>query len=143
MIALRDKETLHRKIQELIDCFATTDPLKEMSAIQREGGEEEAPLKWIALAVLHGINGGAKEISVIRSVEGQVRVLAEYYVAELPSPGPVIGKQVSEALRGITHLEGEKGETTLAVGVREGSVDLKVKIKKDHEGEKMTLKFPG
>jgi hypothetical protein len=143
MIALRDKETLHKKVQELVDCFATTDPLKEMSTLQRGEGEEEAPLKWLALAVLHGINGGAKEISVIRSADGQVRVLAEYYVAELPSPGPVIGKKVADSLRGITHLEGDKGETTLAVGVREGSVDLKVKIKRDHDGEKVTLKFPG
>jgi hypothetical protein len=140
-IALRDKETLHRKVQELVDCFATTDPLKGMSDLKHEEGEE-APLKWLALAVLHGINGGAKEISVIRSADGQVKVLAEYRVAELPSPGPIIGERIVESLRGITHLEADKGETTLAVGIREGSMDLRVKIIKDHDGEKVTLKFP-
>lgn len=140
---MRDKETLHRKVQELVDCFATTDPLKEMSALKHQEGQEESPLKWLALAVLHGINGGAKEISVVKSADGQVKVLAEYYTAELPSPGPLIGGKVVESLRGITHLEGDKGETTLALGIREASVDLRVGIMRDHEGEKVTLKFPG
>jgi hypothetical protein len=143
MSALRDKETLHRKVQELVDCFATTDPLKEMSALKYEEGQEESPLKWLALAVLHGINGGAKEISVVKSADGQVKVLADYYTAELPSPGSVIGGKVVESLRRITHLEGDKGETTLAVGIREASVDLRVGIIKDRDGEKVTLKFPG
>jgi len=41
-------------------------------------------------------------------------------------------------------LEGEKAETTLAMGVREGSMDLRVKLKQDKSGkEKLTLKFPG
>lgn len=138
---MRDKETLHKKVQELVDCFATTDPLKGMSALKHEEGEE-APLKWLALAVLHGINAGAKEISVIRSADGLVKVLAEYRVAELPSPGSTIGEKILDSLRGITHLEADKGETTLALGIREGSVDLRVKIRKDDGGEKVTLKFP-
>jgi hypothetical protein len=141
---MRDKETLHRKVQELVDCFATTDPLKEMSKLKMEEGQEEAPLKWLALAVLHGINAGAEEISVRKSQDGKVRVLAEYREAELPSPGVVIGDKIFEVLRGITHVESEKGETVLAMGVRDGSVDLGVKIKRDKSGEgKITLKFPG
>jgi len=138
---MRDKETLHRKVQELVDCFATTDPLKEMSMLKGEEAEEEAPLKWLALAVLHGINAGAKEISLIRTAEGEVKVIAEYRKAELPTPGAAIGKRIFDSLRAITHLEGDKAKTALAMGVREGSVELGVKIKKEKEGEKITLKF--
>lgn len=139
---MRDKETLHRKVQELVDCFATADPLKQMSLMKGDQGEEEAPLKWLALAVLHGINAGAKEISVVRSAEGETRVFAEYRKAELPTPGEAIGKRIFESLRQITHLEGDKGKTALAMGVREGSIELGVKIKKENEGETITLKFP-
>jgi hypothetical protein len=140
---MRDKETMHRKVQELVDCFATTDPLKEMSKLSMEKGQEEAPLKWLALAVLHGINSGAEKISLRKTKSGNVKVLAEYREGELPSPGAEIGAKIFEALRGITHLEGKKGETLLAVGVREGSVDLRVKIKQDQAGEeKITLTFP-
>lgn len=140
---MKDKETLHRKTQELIDCFATTDPLKEMSNLPMEAAQEEAPLKWLALAVLHGINANAKEITVKRMEDGKVKVSAEYRGSELPSPGEEIGRKIFDTLRGITHLEGEKGETILAMGVRDGSMDLRVKLKQGKPGkEKITLKFP-
>ena len=39
---MKDKETLHRKVQDLVDCFATTDPLKGMSKLRTEKGQKEA-----------------------------------------------------------------------------------------------------
>jgi hypothetical protein len=139
---MRDKETLHKKVQEQIDCFATTDPLKEMSELEKDKDAGEAALKWLALATLHGINMNAKEITVLKSGNGQVKVIAEYRPAELPSPGSTVGAKIIQDVREITHLEKEKGKTLLALGVRDGSVDLKVKVKKDEHGEKVTLKFP-
>jgi hypothetical protein len=139
---MRDKETLHKKVQEQVDCFATTDPLKEMSELEKDKDAGEAALKWLALATLHGINMNAKEITILKSGNGQVKVIAEYRPAELPSPGSTVGAKIIQDVREITHLEKEKGKTLLALGVRDGSVDLKVKVKKDEDGEKVTLKFP-
>jgi len=139
---MKDKETLHKKVQEEIECFATTDPLKEMSQLEKEEDTGEAALKWLALAALHGINMNAKKITVIKSVDGKVKVMAEYRPAELPSPGPTVGEKIIQDVRDITHLEEEKGKTTLALGILDGSVDLKVKVKRDKDGEKVTLKFP-
>jgi hypothetical protein len=139
---MRDKESLHRKVQELIDCFATTSPLKEMSEIGKDEDKDEAALKWLALAALHGINMNAKEISVVKPKDGQVKVIAEYREAELPSPGQIIGEKIIKALRAVTHLEEERGKTTLALGFREGSIDLEVRVKMDNKGEKVILKFP-
>lgn len=137
-----DKESLHRRVQELIDCFATADPLREMAGLEREDDQEEAALKWLALAVLHGVNSGAKEISVSRSEEGEIRVTAAYRKAELPSPGTDVGNRIVESLRRILHLEREKGKSVLAMGIRDGSIDLDVKVKKSGEEETLTLKFP-
>jgi len=139
---MKDKESLHKKVQEQIDCYATTDPLKNMSELAREKDEQEAALKWLALAALHGINMNAEEITIRKSEDGKVKVVAEYRPAELPSPGAAIGEKVIQDLREITHLEGKKGRTTLALGIREGSIDLEVKVKRDDHGEKVTLKFP-
>ena len=50
---MKDKQSLHLKVQELCDCYATTDPLKEMSDVAKDADKEEAALKWISLAVLH------------------------------------------------------------------------------------------
>lgn len=139
---MKDKESLHKKTQEMIDCFATTDPLKEMSELGKESDPEEAAVKWLALAALHGINMNAEKISISKSQAGEVKVLAEYRTAELPSPGPAIGDRIIDDLRQMTFLEEDKGKTILALGIREGSIDLKVKAKRDEEGEKVTLKFP-
>ena len=139
---MRDKHSLHLKVQELCDCYATTDPLKEMSEIERDTDKDEAALKWLALAVLHGINANAKEISISRSHDRKVEVMAKYRKTDLPNPGPDIGEKVIDAVRGITHLEGGKGKTPLALGIRDGSIELNVKVKMDKDIESVTLKFP-
>lgn len=139
---MRDKENLHKKVQEQIDCFATLDPLKEMSELVKEEDVGEAALKWLALAVLHGINMNAKEITILKSGDSQVKVIAEYRPAELPSPGLIIGERIIEDVRGITHLEEKKGKIKLALGIRESSIELEVKVKRDENSEKLRLKFP-
>jgi len=139
---MKDAVNLHQKVQGLCDCFATNDPLKEMSEVKNDADTDEAALKWIALAVLHGINSNAKEITISNTKNDGVKVTAEYRKAELPSPGGPIGAKILKAVREISHLEGSKAETTLAFGIRNNSMDLK--IKSNHEGsdEKISIKFP-
>ncbi|MGA3175073.1 MAG: hypothetical protein ABSE25_11710 [Syntrophorhabdales bacterium] len=137
---MRDMDTPHKRMQELCDCFAETDPLKEMAFVVRDADKEEAALKWLALAVLHGIDRHAKKISFERRADGSVKAEAEYRDAELPSPGPEIGARVIDAARQITHIEG-RGEIPLAVGIRDSSIELLVNVRKDSRGEKITLKF--
>ena len=139
---MKDKRSLHLKIQELCDCYATTDPLKEMSVLEKDKDKDEAALKWIALSVLHGINANAKKISISKSNSGDVKVEAEYRRVDLPNPGPEIGEKVIEAVRGITYMEEEKGKTPLAIGIRDGSIEVNVKLKKEGNEESITLKFP-
>ncbi len=138
---MKDKESLHKKTQELIDCFVTTDPLKEMSELGKGDDLAEEALKWVALAALHGINMNAKKISIKKSKGGAFKVIAEYRDAALPSPDARVGEKIIEILREITHLEDDKGKTMLALGVREDSIDMKVKVKRDGDEEKVTLKF--
>ena len=47
---MKEKWNLHLKIQELCDCYATTDPLKEMSNVKNDADKHEAALKWVALS---------------------------------------------------------------------------------------------
>ncbi len=139
---MKEKRNLHLKVQELCDCYATTDPLKEMSNVKNDTDKDEAALKWLALAALHGVNNNAKKISISRSADGKVTVKAKYREAELPSPEQEIGKNIIEAVRDITHIEGDKGKMPLSLGIRESSVDLTVKLKSKDGFERVTLKFP-
>ena len=139
---MKDKRSLHLKLQELCDCYATTDPLKEMSDLTEDEDMAEAPLKWLALAALHGVNASAEKISISRAPDGRVSVTVKYRKTELPSPGREIGEEILRAAREITHIEGEKGKTLLALGIRDSSLDIGLKLKQKEGGETLTLTFP-
>jgi hypothetical protein len=139
---MKEKRNRHLKVQELCDCYATTDPLQEMSRLPHDTDQEEGALKWLALAALHGINNNASRITIHKTPEEGVKVTAEYRRSELPSPGEDVGQHIFEAVRQITHIDASKGKTQLALGLRDSSVDLRIKIKSKDGHEKMSIKFP-
>ena len=47
---MKDKESRHKKVQEMIDCYATKNPLKEMSKIQNEKDVSEAFQGFVSIA---------------------------------------------------------------------------------------------
>ncbi len=140
---MKEKRNVHLKVQELCDCYATNDPLKEMSVVKDDANQEEAAIKWLALASLHGVNNNAKEVTLTRSRNGEVRVTAKYRETDLPSPGSDVGAKIMEAVREVTHIEGDKGKTPLSLGIRNDSIELQVKMKSKDGDEKVTIKFPG
>jgi hypothetical protein len=139
---MKDTGNIHQKVQGLCDCYATNDPLQEMSKVPKDTDADEAALKWIALAILHGINNNAKEITISNSKDKGPKVIAEYRKAELPSPGGPIAEKIIHAMREITHLDGEKAKTTLAFGIRNNSMDLQIKSRHEDGEDKITIKFP-
>ena len=139
---MKETASIHQKVQELCDCFATTDPLKEMSKVGKAPEGEDAALKWIALAVLHGINSNAEKISLRTSSDGKVKVTAEYRKTELPSPGGEVGKKVVEAMRAMTHMEKNKEKIVLALGIHNNSMDLKIKARHEGGDDRITITFP-
>ena len=139
---MKDKRSLHLKVLELCNCYTTTDYLKEMSVLPGEVDKEEGALKWVALSVLHGINGNAKKIALSRAKDGQIKVIAKYRKSELPSPGEDVGGKVLEVMKEITHIEGEGGKIPLAIAIRDSSFEVTVKLEQDAEGETVTIEFP-
>ena len=139
---MQDKTNLHLKVQELIDCFASTDPVPEMSKVPEEQDVAEGALKWLALAILHGVNANAKKISLKKSADGMVSVTAKYREADLPSPGPETASSIVAALRDITHIEDKKGKLPLAIGLRDSSIQVQVKVKSEKGKDKISIKFP-
>ncbi len=138
---MKEKRNLHLKVQELCDCYAANDPLREMSALPNDQDKEEAALKWLALSVLHGVNSNAKKITITRSEDGEVEVTAKYRESELPSPGSEIGQKIMAAAREITHIEGDKGKIPLALGIRNDSLEIQVKVGSKGGAESVILKF--
>ncbi len=140
---MQDKSSLHLKVQELCDCYATNDPLEEMSRLANDENKEEAALKWIALAALHAVNAGAKKITLSVDDNGEVKATAKYREAVLPSPGQEIGRKIIEDVRAIMHFEKGKQKGPLALGIRNDSLEIGVSASKDKHEEEIELKFPG
>lgn len=139
---MKDSENLHQKVQELCDCYTTTDPLKEMSEVSNETDLGQAAMKWLALSVLHGVNNNAKKITIRETKDGGVSVTAEYRETELPNPGRDVASAVFETVRAITHIDEKKGKTQLALGFRDSSLDLDISIKEKTDKKKVSIKFP-
>jgi hypothetical protein len=136
-----DRESPHKKVQELCDCYAETDPLREMALLSNDSDKEEAALKWLALAILHGVDRNAREISLEKSVDGTVAVKAEYRETLLPAPSEEIGSRIISAVREIMHVEEDKGELPLAIGIRDSSIEILAKVKLKDGKEKITFRF--
>ncbi len=139
---MKDISNLHQQVQAHCDCFATTDPLKEMSEVPQNDDTREAAIKWLALAALHGVNANAEKITITSQTDGDVTVQAKYRKAQLPSPGNRIGSQIIQTLRQIIHIYDKKGKLPLSLGIRDSSVDLQVKVKSDAQSEQVTIRFP-
>lgn len=139
---MRESSNLHQKVQAMCDCYATNDPLKEMSKMQHEANPEEAAIKWIALAILHGINDNAEEISIQQTKTGGVQVIAEYRKAELPSPDRNISEKILQTMKDIIHVDSSQGDSSLAFGFRNGSLDLQIRTREEGGDNKVTIKFP-
>ena len=76
---MKEKRNLHLKVQEMCDCYATADPLKEMSIVKNDEDKEEAALKWLALATLHGINNN-DEATPSMSFHGEANPVNTYEI---------------------------------------------------------------
>ncbi|MBI4800409.1 MAG: hypothetical protein HY794_17095 [Desulfarculus sp.] len=138
---MEDKRNLHLKVQEMVQCYANRNPLEAMSSLAGEADQEEAAVKWLALAVLHAVAAGAKKIELTLDQEGQARVTAKYREAVLPSPGPAVGARALEMARDILHLEGGSGKGLLALGLGNDNLEIKVKLEQEDGGRQLSLKF--
>ena len=133
--------SLHQRVQEMCDCYAANDPLQEMSKLaQKEEDLQESAIKWLALAVLHGINSNAKMIAIQRDGGGQIVVKAKYRTAELPAPNEKTADAVFKTIREITHIE-DSGKLPLTIGIRDGSIDLEAQLKVKPDKNELELKF--
>ena len=139
---MKDTASVHKNVQEMCDCYATSDPLREMSVLGNDADKSAAAIKWFALTALHGVNSNAKSVSIQRKADGNVQVSAEYRRSELPSPGSDVGGEIFEAAKSMTHIDDDQGQTALALGIRDSSLDLQVTLSREGQEEKVTIEFP-
>ena len=134
----------HAKLQEMCDCYMETDYRQEMEkmASEKSPDVEEDALKYLALSILYATTEKATKLSFKRKKgEPKVTVKAEEKM-ELPKPPGEITDKVFEIMRSITHLEGEKGKELFSLGLRDGRMELGVKVEREEDKESLKFSFP-
>ncbi len=134
----------HARLQEMCDCYMETDYRGEMEKMAFQGSTdvEEDSLKYLALSILYATTEKARKLSFKKKKgEPKVTVKAEEKL-ELPTPPGEIADKVFEIMRSITHLEGEKGKEPFALGLRDGRMELRVKVEREEDRESLKLSFP-
>ena len=140
----RMSRNYHARLQEMCDCYMETDYRMEMvkMASERSPDLEEDALKYLALSILYATTEKARKLSFKKKRgEPKVTVKAEEKM-ELPLPPGEIADKIFEIMRSITHLEGEKGREPFSLGLRDGRMELSVKVEKEEDKESLKFSFP-
>ena len=134
----------HLKLQEMCECYLDTDYLPELKrAVTSEVDDlEENSIKYLALAILEALTQKAMKLTVKKKEKVKVTVSSFDEKITLPAPTSEMADKIFEITRAITHIEDAKGESQLAFGLRNGQMDLTVKLKKKGAAESLKLIFP-
>lgn len=132
----------HLKLQEMCDCYLETDFRLQMAKLCKQPGpdQDEEAVRYLALALMHTITEQARKLTFKRDGrEIKVKVEHDGGKDSLPPPTLAIFAKVVALVRAILHLEGEKGESMLSLGLRNGAVEMRVKIREN--GDEVSLRF--
>lgn len=121
-------DSSHARLQQQLDCQLEANPLETLKAWEKNGWNEEpgtdvdeAPLKYIALVILQAI-----ENRIIRFTMEKDRgaILYGDTTETLPKAPPEIIARGLEIIREITDLEKPTGQSPLALGIRNDSIEM-------------------
>jgi hypothetical protein len=134
----------HLKLQEMCDCYMETDfltALQGMAGADSKDVEEDA-IKYLALAIMYAITKKAEKLSFKKKGEELKAKINNGSKEKLPVPSVAVLDKVFEIMRGILHIEEDKGEMEFSLGLRSGEVDVIVKADREDGKESLKIKFP-
>jgi hypothetical protein len=118
------------RLQQQLDCQLEVTPLTELKAWENEGWKEtpgtdvdEAPLKYMALVLLEALEDRAPRVFMDKD-EG-VMIDGENRRTVPKAPSFIIARGL-ELLREMSGMRGPGGQSTLALGLRNESLELTI-----------------
>ena len=134
----------HLKLQEMCDCYMETDFLANMQGMVGAESKdlEEDAVKYLALTVLYAITRKAAKLTIKKKGDDlSVRIKADEK-EDLPHPSAVVADKIFQIMREILHIDEDKGEMDLSLGLRTGEVNVHVKVKGQGDKQSLKIKFP-
>jgi hypothetical protein len=136
---------LHLKLIEMCDCYLETDfKVQIQKAAPAPGADlDEAGIKYLALAIMYAITEKARKLT-FKNKKGQltVTIKADGEKISLKAPAAEVFARIIAAIRTILHIEGDSAVMPLALGLRNGQIDVQVKIERGADKETLKFKFP-
>lgn len=134
----------HLKLLEMCDCYLETDFLKQMKGMSGSdaGDPEENAIKYLALAIMHTVSEKAKKLSMKRKGDKVTVKVKGDEETTLPPPSIEQFARISAIMRAILHIEDDEGRLPLALGLRNGDLELQVEVARGQDKETLKIKFP-
>ena len=134
----------HLKLQEMCDCYMETDflaAMQDMAGADSKDIEEDA-VKYLALALMYAISQKAEKLSFKKKGEELKATIKNGAKEKLPLPAAAIMDEVFQIMRAILHIEEDKGEMELSLGLRSGEVNVMVKVERGDSKQSLKIKLP-
>ena len=134
----------HQKLIEMCDCYMDTDFVPQIK--KHANGESADPLEdafvYLALAIMYSISEKARKLSFKKKAEKLSVMIKTDEKKALPSPPPAVFDKILEIMRTILHIEDDKGDSVLALGLKNDEIDVRVKMERENNKESLKFKFP-
>jgi hypothetical protein len=134
----------HLKLQEMCDCYLETEFLAELQHLSTSPPSddlEEDAIKYLALALMLAITEQAAKLSLKKKGDAITVVVKDTDKKILPPPADAVFGKIIEIIRAILHIEEDKGKLPLSLGLRNGEVNVFVKVKRKDNKESAAFYF--
>jgi hypothetical protein len=128
---MKDTISSQAMLQGLIDCYLETNPFEVLNQWADDGWNldpnadaDESCLKYLALIILDAFENSARKIVLEMGCPGLV--VTEEGEHMLPAASESILARGLEMLREMCGMEGARAQSTLALGIRNDSLELKI-----------------
>lgn len=146
---VRLERNLHKRLQEMCDCYLESHYENELKIISEKGvagdvtGDvAEVALKYLALALLYTLEERCSRLFIGMAEGAVVSYIQNDQRTTLPSPPRDVAREIIDIVREITHLEEEDATEPLSLGIRESRINLHVVVHKEAGEEHIVLRFP-
>ncbi|MEN8142051.1 MAG: hypothetical protein ABFQ82_00470 [Thermodesulfobacteriota bacterium] len=136
---------LHLKLIEMCDCYLETDFKGQIQRLAVSPGDDvdEESVKYLGLAIMYALTEKARKL-VFKRKKDQLTVLLKVdgEKISMKAPSLEIFNRVIAIVRTILHLEEDKASMPLSLGLRNGQIDVQVKVERGEKKESLKLTFP-
>jgi hypothetical protein len=136
---------LHLKLMEMCDCYLGTDYATTIHKVADtpSGDIQEDALRYLALALLFTLTQEARQLSLKRKNDKiTVTIKHEDEKIALRPPARPVFDRIIVIMRGILHLDEDKGGMPLTLGLKNDQIEVQVKIERSPDKEALKVKFP-